>query len=66
VGNIDCRHLLAEGTTEEVEAAVAQAIEVASPGGGYVLSSSNSIHPAVRPENLIAMVKAARKYGVYS
>jgi len=38
---------------------------VAAPGGGYILVSSNSIHPSVRPENFIAMVKAAQKYGAY-
>lgn len=40
-------------------------IRVAAPGGGYIISSSNSIHPGCKPENYIAMVKAARKYGGY-
>jgi uroporphyrinogen decarboxylase len=65
LGNIDCGDLLSTGSVEEVEAAVLQAIEDAAPGGGYVLCSSNSIHPGVRPENLLAMVRAAREHGVY-
>jgi len=44
---------------------VKETIAAAAPGGGYVISSSNSIHPGCKPENYIAMVKAARKYGDY-
>ncbi len=65
LGNIDCRELLVFGTEEEVEQTVKETIEVAAPGGGYILVSSNSIHPSVKPENFIAMVKAAQKYGAY-
>jgi uroporphyrinogen decarboxylase len=65
LGNIDCGDLLCFGTTDEVEAAVIKAIEAAAPGGGYILCDSNSIHPGVKPENFIAMVKAAKKYGKY-
>jgi len=65
LGNIDCGDLLCSGREEEVEAAVIQAIEDAAPGGGYVLCSSNSIHPGVRPENFRAMVRAAKVHGLY-
>jgi uroporphyrinogen decarboxylase len=65
LGNIDCTHLLPFGTEEEVEVSVRETIAAAAPGGGYIMSSSNSIHPGCRPENYIAMVKAARKYGNY-
>lgn len=65
IGNIDCTSLLPMGTPEEVEEAVKETIAKAAPGGGYILSSSNSIHPGVKPENFLAMVEAARKYGRY-
>ena len=65
LGNIDCMYLLPFGSEEEVEQSVKEAIAAAAPGGGYVISSSNSIHPGCKPENYIAMVKAARKYGDY-
>ncbi len=65
VGNVDCSFVLTRGTTEDVEEAVKETIAKASPGGGHILASSNSIHPAVKPENYKAMVKAARKYGRY-
>jgi len=66
LGNIDCIHLLPEGTPEQVEAAVIKAIEDAAGGGGYILCSSNSLHPAVNPENCIAMFEAVKKHGVYN
>jgi uroporphyrinogen decarboxylase len=65
IGNVDCSIVLTQGTREEVEEAVKETIAKASPGGGHILASSNSIHPAVKPENYVAMVEAARKYGNY-
>jgi uroporphyrinogen decarboxylase len=65
VGNIDCGRLLSEGAPSEVESAVREAIRVGSPGGRYMLSSSNSIHASVRPENFRTMIEAAHRYGRY-
>jgi len=65
VGNIDCRNLLPYGSKEEVEKSVKETIDKIAPGGGYIASSSNSIHPEVKPENYIAMVNAVHKYGNY-
>jgi uroporphyrinogen decarboxylase len=65
IGNIDCRNLLPFGRPEEVERTVRETIEIAAPGGGYILASSNSLHPDCKPENIVAMVEAAHKYGVY-
>jgi uroporphyrinogen decarboxylase len=66
LGNIDCQQLLPRGTPEEVDAAVARAIEDAGKGGGLIICSSNSLHPGVDPENCIAMFRAVEKYGKYS
>ncbi len=65
LGNIDCSFLLVFGTPEEVRESVKETIARAAPGGGYIISSSNSIHPGCRPENYLAMVEAARRYGKY-
>ena len=51
IGNIDCQELLPNGSTDEIERAVKETIEIDSPGGSYIISSSNSIHPGVKPEN---------------
>ena len=64
-GNIDCAHLLPHGSVEDVYAAVRQAIADAGAGGGYIVTSSNSIHSSCKPENLIAMVEACKQYGAY-
>lgn len=63
IGNIDCGHLLPFGAPEQVREAVRQAIADAAPGGGYLISSSNSIHSSCKPENLVAMVQAAHEFG---
>jgi uroporphyrinogen decarboxylase len=65
VGNIDCGHLLPYGSEEDVRRAVREAIADAGPGGGFILSSSNSIHSSCKAENLVAMVRACHEFGVY-
>ena len=62
IGNIDLHYTLTRGTPEEVEAEVKQRIETIGPGGGYMISSSNSITSYCRVENVWAMVNAIRKY----
>lgn len=64
-GNIDCARLLPHGTPEQVREAVRQAIADAAPGGGYILTSSNSIHSSCNPQNFVAMVEAVREFGEY-
>ena len=65
-GNVDCAELLTFGTPEEVVEATKDALRKGMPGGGYILSSSNSIHSAVKPENYAAMLQTLRKYGRYT
>ncbi|HVN53298.1 MAG TPA: uroporphyrinogen decarboxylase family protein [Anaerolineaceae bacterium] len=64
-GNVDCARLLTFGTPEEVIEATRAALRSGMPGGGYILSSSNSIHSAVRPENYAALLHTWREYGRY-
>jgi uroporphyrinogen decarboxylase len=66
IGNIDCGYLLSQAPVEEVREVTRRTIEIAAPGGGYLLSSSNSIHSSVRPENLMAMVETLRESGEYT
>ena len=65
LGNIDCQRLLCEATPEQVADVVKQTIRAAAPGGGYILCTSNTIHPDVKPGNAIAMYRAGRDYGRY-
>jgi uroporphyrinogen decarboxylase len=64
-GNVDCGQLLPFATPAEVEEAVKETIAKGAPGGGFILASSNSIHPAVDPQNYKTMVDAGRRHGVY-
>lgn len=65
LGNVDCSYTLSWGTVEEVRQEVKRCIHDAAPGGGYICTSSNSIHSSVKPENYITMVAAIREYGRY-
>lgn len=64
-GNVDQVTLLTEGTPEAVAERVRGCLAEAGLGGGYVCSSSNSIHSGVRPELYRAMVDAIHTYGRY-
>jgi uroporphyrinogen decarboxylase len=65
IGNVDCVHVLPCGTEEEVDEEVKKLITDLAPGGGFMISSSNSIHSGVKPGNFLMMIEAAKKYGVY-
>jgi uroporphyrinogen decarboxylase len=65
-GNIDLHYTLTMGTPEEVDAEVKRRIEVVGKGGGYLISSANSITSYCKVENVLAMRDAIRKYGAYS
>jgi uroporphyrinogen decarboxylase len=64
-GNVDCSHLMTLGTPADVAAATRAALRAGAPGGGYILSSSNSIHSTVRPENYVALMQTLRELGRY-
>ena len=61
-GNIDCTGNLCNGTPEQVAEEVRLCI---AKGGraGLIVSSSNTIHRGVRPENYRAMLEAIRRFG---
>jgi hypothetical protein len=40
-------------------------INAAGHGGGFLLSTSNSVHPGVKPEYYLAMLETARLMGTY-
>lgn len=65
MGNIDCSDLLCNGTPEEVDLAVQECIRDGGEGGGLIVSSSNSIHSGVNPENYRAMLQAVKRHGKY-
>ena len=52
------------GTAGEMKEYCRKLIETCAPGGGFILSGGSTFDMA-RPENLRAMMAAAREYGVY-
>ncbi len=65
IGNIDCGYLLSQAPVDEVRTVTRETMRVAMPGGGFCLSSSNSIHSSVRPENFMAMIETWREHRDY-
>ena len=64
IGNIDVE-LLTVGQQDEVIADTVEHIRRLAPGGGYVVSTSNSVVRSFKPENYRAMLETVRKYGTY-
>ena len=64
-GNVDCKYVLPFGDEEDVRRDVRRCIDAAAYGGGFILTSSNSLHANVKVENIYVMVKEARRYGKY-
>ncbi len=65
IGNVDCSTVLVNGPENAVREQTEMIIKKVGPGGGFLLSSSNSIHPGVKPEYYLAMLDAARQFGKY-
>jgi uroporphyrinogen decarboxylase len=64
-GNVDCARTMTFGSPGDVRAETRACLRAGAPGGGFILSSSNSIHSAVKPENYLAMLQTLREYGRY-
>lgn len=64
-GHVDLIHVLKYGTTELVEKTVAEAMQIAKPGGGFIIGTSDSIRDGTPKENIITYFEACKKYGVY-
>ena len=63
-GNVDM-DLLSRGTPRQVDETVRGLIRDIAPGGGYIVTSGNSLAHYVLPENAIAMSDAVHAYGAY-
>ncbi|MCK4316601.1 MAG: hypothetical protein KAX24_12615, partial [Anaerolineae bacterium] len=64
-GGCDSQGILPFGTPEEVVDEVKRRIDDLAPGGGFVFSPVHNVQTGVPPENVVAMFKTAREYGVY-
>jgi uroporphyrinogen decarboxylase len=62
-GYVDLLYVIKEGTPELIEETVRRTIEIATPGGGFILGTSDSIRDGTPHENVRAYFAAAHKYG---
>jgi len=65
IGNLNLDSTLTLGSPEDVRAEVYERIRTIGPGGGYMVSSSNSITDYVPLENMKAMIDATFEFGKY-
>ena len=64
-GHIDQVNLICYGKREQIREAVRRAIEIASPGGGFILGTADSIRPESPIENIKAYFDAALEFGTF-
>lgn len=64
-GNVNCATTLVNGSVQEVVQETLAVIKAGAEGGGFILSSSNSIHSSVDPRNYLAMLSTLKAYGKY-
>jgi len=65
MGNVDCGEILHYGSERDVVEEVERCLSEAAQGGGFILSSSNTIYKGTQPQNLVTMIRRARKAGAY-
>jgi len=63
-GAVECDTLV-RGTPQQVEKEVEACLRDGAPGGGFVLTSSNSIQAGASFENYMAMLETAKQRGRY-
>jgi uroporphyrinogen-III decarboxylase len=65
LGNVDL-NLLGADEPEAVDREVRRLIQDVAPGGGYIVTSGNSLAGYLIPENVTALSRAVRRYGDYA
>jgi len=64
-GNIDPSGVIARGTAGQVRETASKLIGVWKPGGRFILNAGCAIPASTPPENVHALVRAAREFGQY-
>lgn len=64
-GGMSCGHALTFEPPEVIREKTRRVMEACKPGGGFIFGSSNAIHIGVPTRNFVAMLEAAREFGVY-
>jgi uroporphyrinogen-III decarboxylase len=64
LGNVDL-NLLGMGSPDAVDREVRELIRDVGPGGGYIVTSGNSLAGYLLPDNVLALSRAVQQYGWY-
>ena len=64
-GGVDSPQTIERGTIQQVRDEVKRAISIAAPGGGFVLSTADSIWNTDAYDNVMEFIKAGHDYGKY-
>ena len=64
-GNVNIGGALSLGASDEVRAETLACLRAGMPGGGYILSTSNSVMASVKPANYVAMLETWRAHRQY-
>jgi len=64
-GWVDLLYVVKHGTPELVERTVREGMEIARPGGGFIIGSSDSFREGTPRANIDAYFRACKRYGVY-
>jgi uroporphyrinogen decarboxylase len=64
LGNVDL-NILGLGSQEDVDQEVRDLIRDVGPGGGYIVTSGNTLAGYLRPENVLALARAVQEHGRY-
>jgi uroporphyrinogen decarboxylase len=64
-GGLDQQKTIPFGTPEEAAGDVRRVIMALAPGGGYIFAPCHNLQPDVPPQNIVAIYRAAKQYGVY-
>ncbi len=64
-GNVDCISTLVDQPLEKVRQDTAKCILDGSIGGGHIISSSNSIHGGISPDNYRYFLECVEEFGQY-
>jgi uroporphyrinogen decarboxylase len=65
-GCIDLLHVIKNGTPELIENTVRETMEIAKPGGGFIIGSTDSFREGTPRENIHAYFEACKKFGSYN
>ena len=65
IGNINNKTTMVSGTPDDVRREALDCLQIAGPGGGYIMATDHSLHDDIPLENILAYVEVAKRYGAY-